>query len=171
MAMTKTTKTVVVVGTILVLIGVGAYFYFRRKPKEPLKIEPIVPVPVPTVLQDAFDNLNFDFNKSSIRESSFPALDKLAKTLVEAKNWKLDIDGHTDDKGGDSYNQKLSQDRANAVKSYLVSKGVVADTITATGYGETKPIVKNDSDANRERNRRVEFKITKPNNEVITIKA
>lgn len=171
MAMTKTTKTVVIVGTILVLIGVGAYFYLRRKPKEPLKIEPIVPVPVPTVLQDAFDNLNFDFNKSTIRESSFPALDKLAKTLVEAKNWKLDIDGHTDDKGSDSYNQKLSQDRANAVKSYLVSKGVVADTITATGYGKTKPIVKNDSDANRERNRRVEFKITKPNNEVITIKA
>jgi len=171
MAMTKTTKAVVVVGTILVLIGVGAYFYLRRKPKEPLKIEPIVPVPVPTVLQDAFDNLNFDFNKSSIRESSFPALDKLAKTLVEAKNWKLDIDGHTDDKGSDSYNQKLSQDRANAVKSYLVSKGVIADTITATGYGETKPIVKNDSDVNRERNRRVEFKITKPNNEVITIKA
>ena len=95
----------------------------------------------------------------------------LAKTLVEAKNWKIDIDGHTDDKGSDSFNQKLSQDRANAVKSYLVSKGVTADTIIATGFGETKPIVKNDSDANRERNRRVEFKITKPNNEVITIKA
>lgn len=173
MAMTKTTKTVLVVGTILILAGVGAYFYFRRKPKTPLKAEPIIqpPTPAPTVLQDAFDNLNFDFGKSTIRESSFPALDKLAQTLVEAKNWKLEIDGHTDDKGSDSYNQKLSQDRANAVKTYLVSKGVVADTITATGYGETKPIVKNDSDANRERNRRVEFKIIKPNNEIITIKA
>ena len=165
MAMTKTTKTVLVVGTILVLAGVGAYFYFRKKPKPP------TPQPEPNILQDAFDNLNFDFGKSTIRENSFPALAKLAKTLVEAKNWKIDIDGHTDDKGSDSFNQKLSQDRANAVKSYLVSKGVTADTITATGYGETKPIVKNDSDANRERNRRVEFKITKPNNEVITIKA
>ena len=165
MAMTKTTKTVLIVGTILVLAGVGAYFYFRKKP------EAQIPTPEPNILQDAFDNLNFDFGKSTIRENSFPALDKLAQTLVEAKNWKIDIDGHTDDKGSDSYNQKLSQDRANAVKSYLVSKGVVADTITATGYGETKPIVKNDSDANRERNRRVEFKITKPNNEVITIKA
>ena len=165
MAMTKTTKTVLVVGTILVLAGVGAYFYFRRKPKPP------TPQPEPNILQDAFDNLNFDFGKSTIRENSFPALDKLAKTLVEAKNWKIDIDGHTDDKGSDSFNQKLSQDRANAVKSYLVSKGVTADTIIATGFGETKPIVKNDSDANRERNRRVEFKITKPNNEVITIKA
>lgn len=167
MAMTKTTKTVLVVGTILVLAGVGAYFYFRRKPKPPTP----TPTPPPNVLQDAFDNLNFDFGKSTIRESSFPTLDKLAQTLIEAKNWKIDIDGHTDDKGSDSFNQKLSQDRANAVKSYLVSKGVTADTITATGYGETKPIVKNDSDANRERNRRVEFKITKPNNEVITIKA
>lgn len=165
MAMTKTTKTVLIVGTILVLAGVGAYIYFRRKPKPP------TPQPEPNILQDAFDNLNFDFGKSTIRENSFPALDKLAQTLVEAKNWKIEIDGHTDDKGSDSFNQKLSQDRANAVKSYLVSKGVTADTITATGYGETKPIVKNDSDANRERNRRVEFKITKPNNEVITIKA
>ena len=165
MAMTKTTKTVLVVGTILVLAGVGAYFYFRKKPKPP------TPQPEPNILQDAFDNLNFDFGKSTIRENSFPALDKLAKTLVEAKNWKIDIDGHTDDKGSDSFNQKLSQDRANAVKSYLVSKGVTADTIIATGFGETKPIVKNDTDANRERNRRVEFKITKPNNEVITIKA
>jgi len=167
MAMTKTTKIVLVVGTILVLAGVGAYFYFRKKPQKTIP----TPIPEPNVLQDAFDNLNFDFGKSTIRQSSFPALDKLAQTLVEAKNWKIDIDGHTDDKGSDSYNQKLSQDRANAVKSYLVSKGVVADKITATGYGETKPIVKNDSDANRERNRRVEFKITKPNNEVITIKA
>lgn len=165
MAMTKTTKTVLIVGTILVLAGVGAYIYFRRKPKPP------TPQPEPNILQDAFDNLNFDFGKSTIRENSFPALDKLAQTLVEAKNWKIEIDGHTDDKGSDSFNQKLSQDRANAVKSYLVSKGVNADTITATGYGETKPIVKNDSDANRERNRRVEFKITKPNNEIITIKA
>lgn len=164
MAMTKTTKTVLVVGTILVLAGVGAYFYFRRKPKPQ-------PEPQPNILQDAFDNLNFDFGKATIRESSFSSLDKLAQTLIDAKNWKLDIAGHTDDKGSDEYNLKLSQNRANAVKDYLVKKGVNAETITAQGFGESKPIVPNDNDANRERNRRVEFKITKPNNEVITIKA
>jgi outer membrane protein OmpA-like peptidoglycan-associated protein len=164
MAMTKTTKTVLVVGTILVLAGVGAYFYFRRKPKPQ-------PQPQPNILQDAFDNLNFDFGKATIRESSFSSLDKLAQTLIDAKNWKLDIAGHTDDKGSDEYNLKLSQNRANAVKDYLVKKGVNAETITAQGFGESKPIVPNDNDANRERNRRVEFKITKPNNEVITIKA
>jgi outer membrane protein OmpA-like peptidoglycan-associated protein len=166
MAMTKTTKTVLVVGTILVLAGVGAYFYFRRKPKPQPQ-----PQPQPNILQDAFDNLNFDFNKATIRESSFSSLDKLAQTLIDAKNWKLDIAGHTDDKGSDEYNLKLSQNRANAVKDYLVKKGVNAETITAQGFGESKPIVPNDNDANRERNRRVEFKITKPNNEVITIKA
>jgi outer membrane protein OmpA-like peptidoglycan-associated protein len=166
MAMTKTTKTVLVVGTILVLAGVGAYFYFRRKPKPQPQ-----PQPQPNILQDAFDNLNFDFGKATIRESSFSSLDKLAQTLIDAKNWKLDIAGHTDDKGSDEYNLKLSQNRANAVKDYLVKKGVNAETITAQGFGESKPIVPNDNDANRERNRRVEFKITKPNNEVITIKA
>jgi outer membrane protein OmpA-like peptidoglycan-associated protein len=164
MAMTKTTKTVLVVGTILVLAGVGAYFYFRRKPKPQ-------PQPQPNILQDAFDNLNFDFGKATIRESSFSSLDKLAQTLIDAKNWKLDVAGHTDDKGSDEYNLKLSQNRANAVKDYLVKKGVNAETITAQGFGESKPIVPNDNDSNRERNRRVEFKITKPNNEVITIKA
>jgi outer membrane protein OmpA-like peptidoglycan-associated protein len=164
MAMTKTTKTVLVVGTILVLAGVGAYFYFRRKPKPQ-------PQPQPNILQDAFDNLNFDFGKATIRESSFSSLDTLAQTLIDAKNWKLDIAGHTDDKGSDEYNLKLSQNRANAVKDYLVKKGVNAETITAQGFGESKPIVPNDNDSNRERNRRVEFKITKPNNEVITIKA
>jgi outer membrane protein OmpA-like peptidoglycan-associated protein len=166
MAMTKTTKTVLVVGTILVLAGVGAYFYFRRKPKPQPQ-----PQPQPNILQDAFDNLNFDFGKATIRESSFSSLDKLAQTLIDAKNWKLDIAGHTDDKGSDEYNLKLSQNRANAVKDYLVKKGVNAETITAQGFGESKPIVPNDNDSNRERNRRVEFKITKPNNEVITIKA
>jgi outer membrane protein OmpA-like peptidoglycan-associated protein len=162
MAMTKTTKTVLVVGTILVLAGVGAYFYFRRKPK---------PQPEPNILQDAFDNLTFDFNQSTIKPSSYVYLDKLADTLRKAKNWKLDIAGHTDDKGSDEYNLKLSQNRANAVKDYLVNSGVESELITAQGFGESKPIVPNDNDSNRERNRRVEFKITKPNNEVITIKA
>ena len=165
--MTKTTKTVVVVGTILVILGVGAYFYFRRKPQPIIPPEPIKQ----DVLQDAFDNLNFDFNKSTIRESSYPSLDTLAETLKKAKNWKLDIAGHTDEKGSDDYNMKLSNDRANAVKNYLVSKGVTADSIVAQGFGETKPIVPNDSDANRERNRRVEFKITKPDGEIINVKA
>ena len=142
--------------------GVGAYLLLRRRK----------PVPIventDEVLKDVFDNLNFEFGKAEIKKESLPYLDTLADTMLKAKNWKLDIEGHTDDKGGDEFNMKLSQSRADSVKKYLVSKGISADVITAKGFGETKPLVPNDSDANREKNRRVEFKITKPNNEVIT---
>ena len=163
MALSKTTKVVLVVGIILI-VGVGAYIYMNRpKPQKPKKSENI-----DEVLSDVFDNLNFEIGKAEIKKDSFPYLDKLAETLLKAKNWVLEIQGHTDDKGSDDYNLKLSQSRADSVKKYLVSKGIVADTITAKGFGEKNPIIANDSDANREKNRRVEFKITKPNNDVIT---
>ena len=159
MALGKKTKIALVVGAVLLVAGVGVYLYMNRPKKQEQADE---------VLADIFDNLNFEFGKSEIKEDSFPYLDKLADTLLKSKNWTLEIEGHTDDKGTEDYNLKLSQNRADAVKNYLVSKGVVSDTITAKGFGETKPIVANDSDANREKNRRVEFKITKPNNEVVT---
>lgn len=161
MALSKTTKIVLIVGGIILIAGVGAYIYMNRpKPKKEENTD--------EVLADVFDNLNFEFGKSDIKKDSFQYLDKLADTLLKAKNWKLEIQGHTDDKGSDEFNLKLSQNRADAVKKYLVSKGISADTITAKGFGESVPLVPNDSDANREKNRRVEFKITKPNNEVVT---
>jgi outer membrane protein OmpA-like peptidoglycan-associated protein len=101
--MTKTTKTIIVVGTILVLSRCRCIFLFSEKTRTN---SANTNTELSIVLQDAFDNLNFDFGKSTIRQSSFPALDKLAQTLVEAKNWKLEIDGHTDDKGSNSYNTK-----------------------------------------------------------------
>ena len=166
MALTKKTKIVLVVGAIVLIAGIGAYIYMNR-PK-PKKEEKKKDENTDEVLKDAFDNLNFEFGKADIKKDSLPYLDKLAETFLKAKNWTLEIQGHTDDKGSDKFNLTLSQNRADSVKKYLVSKGISADTITATGFGETKPLVANDSDANREKNRRVEFKITKPNNEVIT---
>jgi hypothetical protein len=162
MALSKTTKIVLVVGGILVIAGVGAYIYMNRR--KPTKVVDNTD----EVLADVFDNLNFEFGKADIKKESLPYLDKLADTLNKAKNWTLEIQGHTDDKGGDDFNMKLSQNRADAVKNYLITKGVLLDTITAKGFGESKPLVPNDSDANREKNRRVEFKITKPNNQVVT---
>jgi outer membrane protein OmpA-like peptidoglycan-associated protein len=162
MALSKTTKIVLVVGGILVIAGVGAYLYMnRRKPQK-------IADNTDEVLADVFDNLNFEFGKAEIKKESLPYLDKLADTLNKAKGWTLEIQGHTDDKGGDDFNMKLSQNRADAVKNYLITKGVLLDTITAKGFGESQPLVPNDSDANREKNRRVEFKITKPNNQVVT---
>jgi outer membrane protein OmpA-like peptidoglycan-associated protein len=161
MALTKTTKKVLIASLIVVAIGFGAYIYMRRTKsrKEDYSIE---------VLEDVFDNLNFEFEKADIKKDSYPYLDNLADTLKKAKNWTIEIQGHTDDKGSSDYNMKLSQNRADAVKNYLITKGVMLDTITAKGFGESKPLVPNDSDSNREKNRRVEFKITKPNNQVIT---
>jgi outer membrane protein OmpA-like peptidoglycan-associated protein len=161
MALNKTTKIVLIVSAVIIIAGVGAYIYMNRpKPKKEENTD--------EVLSDVFDNLNFEFGKADIKKDSFPYLDKLADTLVKAKKWTLDIEGHTDDVGTDEYNLKLSQNRADEVKKYLIKKGVSSDLITAKGYGESKPIVPNDSDENRKRNRRVEFKITKPNNEVVT---
>ena len=161
MAISKTTKIVLVIGGILIIAGVGAYIYMNRpKPKKDEITE--------EVLADIFDNLNFAFGKADIKKESLPYLDKLADTLNKAKNWTLEIQGHTDDKGSDDFNMKLSQNRADSVRNYLITKGVLADTITAKGFGESTPLVPNDSDANREKNRRVEFKITKPNNDVVT---
>jgi outer membrane protein OmpA-like peptidoglycan-associated protein len=159
MVLGKKTKIALVVGAVLLVAGVGVYLYMNRPKKQEETDE---------VLADVFDNLNFEFGKAEIKKDSFPYLDKLADTMLKSKKWTLEIQGHTDDKGTEDYNLKLSQNRADAVKNYLISKGVVADKITSKGFGETKPIVANDSDANREKNRRVEFKITKPNNEVVT---
>jgi outer membrane protein OmpA-like peptidoglycan-associated protein len=163
MALSKTTKIVLIVGGIIIIAGVGAYIYMNRPKPIPKQEED-----TDEVLADVFDNLNFEFGKADIKKDSLPYLDKLAETMLKAKNWTLEIQGHTDDKGSDEFNLKLSQSRADAVKKYLVSKGIIADTITAKGFGESVPLVTNDTDANREKNRRVEFKITKPNNQVIT---
>lgn len=157
--MEKKSKILIIVGSLLLITGLGVYFYRRSKKTKGSPQD---------VLSDVFDNLNFEFGKSEIKKDSFPYLDNLADTLLKAKNWKLEIQGHTDNKGTEQFNLKLSQSRADAVKDYLVSKGVDKETITAIGMGESKPIVGNDTEANREKNRRVEFRITKPNNEVIT---
>jgi outer membrane protein OmpA-like peptidoglycan-associated protein len=73
---------------------------------------------------------------------------------------RIVIEGHTDDRGTDPHNNKLSTDRASSVRSYLVKSGISADRLDAKGYGKTKPIEKGVSDAARQRNRRVEFRIT-----------
>jgi OmpA-OmpF porin, OOP family len=160
MGLSKTTKTLLIVGGIIVILGVGAYIYMNRPKKEKDNTGEI--------LADVFDNLNFEFGKADIKKESYPFLDELADTLIKAKNWTLEIQGHTDNVGSDYFNMKLSKNRAESVKNYLVMKGVMPETITTIGFGKSKPLVPNDSDANRQKNRRVEFIITKPNDEVIT---
>ncbi|WP_183564780.1 OmpA family protein [Mucilaginibacter sp. SP1R1] len=108
------------------------------------------------VVKDAIKNLEFDLGKSTIREHSYPSLDRVANLLID-KNFSLKLAGHTDNTGSADLNMRLSKDRAEAIKSYLVSKGANASRIEATGYGQTQPIATNKTAAGRQANRRVEF--------------
>ncbi len=103
--------------------------------------------------------VNFDFNKSSLRQESFPILYHAAEILLTHPDVNVEIQGHTDNVGSDSYNQKLSLARANSVKDFLVSKGVAASRITTVGMGEGKPISDNKTTDGRMLNRRIEFKV------------
>ncbi len=109
------------------------------------------------ILGDIF----FDFNSSTLQEASFYTLDKQAAFLLEAKDISLEIEGHTDSLGGDEYNKELSQRRADAVKSYLVSKGILSERLATLGFGSEQPISDNESEEGRRMNRRVVFRITR----------
>lgn len=104
-------------------------------------------------------NIFFDFDKATLRPESFNELDRLVQLLTENPTIKVEISAHTDSKGSDDYNMKLSQRRAESVVNYLISKGITSDRLVAKGYGETKPIDTNDTEEGRQNNRRVEFKI------------
>ena len=108
------------------------------------------------VVKDAITNLEFDLGKSTIRAHSLPSLDRVAELLV-SKNFSLKLAGHTDNTGSSDLNMRLSKERAEAIKAYLVNKGANASRIEATGYGQTQPIASNKTAKGRQANRRVEF--------------
>jgi len=106
--------------------------------------------------------IQFAYDKAEILPASFALMDELAKVMQENPQvQKVSIEGHASDEGEEKHNLLLSKARAEAVRVYLTSKGVSAERMSSTGYGETRPLVSNDSDAGREQNRRVEFHITK----------
>ena len=107
------------------------------------------------------NNIFFDTGKSELRPESGPELDRLVTTLNEVPKMIIDVRGHTDNTGSNEINAKLSQDRADAVREYFISKGIEPDRITSKGFGESKPLTTNDTDEGRQRNRRVEFMIVK----------
>lgn len=103
--------------------------------------------------------IQFSSGKAKIKKVSFPILDEVADAIVTHRIQKILVEGHTDDVGKDSYNLRLSQKRADAVRNYLIGKGVKEEILDAIGFGETRPLVKGKSRAARAQNRRVEFKI------------
>jgi outer membrane protein OmpA-like peptidoglycan-associated protein len=104
--------------------------------------------------------VRFDFNKSTLTPQAKTNLDKLVKVFTDYPDTNIVIYGYTDNKGKPDYNLKLSDERAGAVKNYLVKKGLVGTRFTTTGMGIADPIESNDTDAGRSKNRRVEFAIT-----------
>ena len=119
-------------------------------------IERIVTEEDKKVVDEAIANLEFDLSKATIRSTSFASLNKVAALLIE-KNFSLKLAGHTDNTGSLQLNLKLSKERAESVKAYLVSKGANASRIEATGYGPNQPIASNATAEGRQKNRRVEF--------------
>lgn len=104
--------------------------------------------------------IEFEFNKAVLRPYSKQTLEMVADLLFEHPQLKLMVFGHTCDVGSEKYNLWLSQKRAEAVKNYLIEVGVMGEFVKAKGFGESKPAVPNDSEENREQNRRVEFILT-----------
>lgn len=108
------------------------------------------------IVSEAIRNLEFEFAKSSIRDRSFPYLNRVAE-MMALKGFSLKLGGHTDAVGSNAANLTLSKDRAESVKNYLVSRGVNIGKIEAVGYGENQPVASNKTAAGRQKNRRVEF--------------
>jgi len=110
------------------------------------------------IVDEAVKNLKFDSGKATIRDNSDASLNTLAQLLVK-KGFSLKLAGYTDNVGSAAGNLKLSKNRAEAIKTYLVQQGVDPSKITANGYGKARPIASNKTNAGRQINRRVEFSI------------
>jgi outer membrane protein OmpA-like peptidoglycan-associated protein len=107
-------------------------------------------------------DISFDTNRSDIKPNFRPILDKFAASLVENPYSKVSIIGHTDSTGGDAINNPLSINRAAHTRDYLSSRGVAINRIGIDGRGSHEPLVANDTEANRARNRRVEIFVAEP---------
>jgi outer membrane protein OmpA-like peptidoglycan-associated protein len=105
-------------------------------------------------------NILFGFDKSALTSDAKENLGKLTTILQKYPDTDIAILGHTDNKGTESYNQKLSERRASAVSNYLKSQNIASQRLTTTGFGESQPKVSNDTEDGRAQNRRVEFAIT-----------
>ena len=108
-----------------------------------------------------FQNIQFEFNSSVLKTSSYVTLDLIATQMKKFEDLSFELNGHSSAEGTEQRNMMLSVDRANAVKAYLVNNGVKTTRLKTNGFGESKPIVSNDNESNRAKNRRVEIAISK----------
>ena len=112
------------------------------------------------LLQKAMQGIEFESGKATIKKKSYPLLDQIANIFIENSNYIIEVQGHTDNTGKPELNKTLSDKRAHAVMDYMLKKGVEAHRLSAVGYGQDQPIADNKTKAGRQKNRRVEFKIS-----------
>jgi outer membrane protein OmpA-like peptidoglycan-associated protein len=168
MATKNNNTTKIVVGIGVVIIITGAILYIRKlrldKAKKLCiesdgiwndKTKKCEENPLKKLLAKSLTDLNFKSASKDILASSFPFLDELAKSLNDYPTLTLTITGHTDSDGTDEYNQKLSEDRANSVKNYLIKKSITENRLVAVGKGESEPIDNTNTASGKEKNRRV----------------
>ena len=105
------------------------------------------------------DGVTFDFNRTDIKPQFYPALNTIASTLREYNQTIVEVSGHTDNIGSDAVNQRISEQRANAVASYLMAQGVQRERFEIVGMGKRFPIASNDTEQGRALNRRVEIRL------------
>ncbi|MCK9583228.1 MAG: OmpA family protein, partial [Endomicrobiales bacterium] len=105
--------------------------------------------------------VNFDFDKYNVKDSELPKVESVYRVLKNHTDMNVRVDGHTDSKGSEIYNQKLSENRAKEVMNELINMGIPAERLTYAGMGLTKPVASNLTEEGRYRNRRVEFVIEK----------
>lgn len=107
----------------------------------------------------ALRNIFFDYGKATLRPESNSELERLVKLMKDVPNLKIEISGHTDNTGSATFNETLSQQRAEAVVTYLTGKGIAANRMVAKGYGSNQPVATNNTEDGRQQNRRTEFEI------------
>lgn len=135
----------------------------HRKPKSPASKPPKSDtVPVQKVVQTyVLQDVNFALNKAALSPTAYPTLNTIVTSLKAAPGNQIQINGYTDSLGTDEYNLKLSEERAKAVRDYLVLKGIRADRIQYEGLGKAAPVGDNSTEEGRQKNRRVEIRILK----------
>jgi OOP family OmpA-OmpF porin len=159
---------------LMVLPGGAEYALYVRHPRylfkslhfnyrESDEATPVImDVPLSRIERDAsvvLNNLFFDFDQYELKQESYTELEEVVRFLKEHPEIKIEISGHTDNQGKESYNQQLSLKRAGSVADYLKQNGIPPDRILIKGYGSLKPIKPNDSEANRQQNRRIEIRV------------
>ena len=128
-------------------------------PPEPPLVPPARPAPPPATAKPlvTLHGPQFDFDKATLKPDGKRMVGEAVRVMNAEAGLRVSVEGHTDSMGTDAYNQRLSERRAAAVRDYMIAQGIASERITTKGWGESKPVATNETDAGRAENRRVEI--------------